>query len=428
MFKRMIALALAGVLSLGLLSPAAAVQGSGCMPTTGTVSGLTFAQDVNAGIAALISSNSGASAPATDCSAVAIKGQVWLDTSTTPNLLKQYDGANWVVIGGLDSTNHLWAPPIGGGVTSVASATTVDLGASPTAAITITGTTTITSFGSSAVTGTIRALTFTASLTLTYGGSAIILPGGINVQTASGDTALVQYAGGGNWRVLAYQPLGLSPQAAAYTVRGNATGSQATPTDISIPALTLKASPASADKVMIADSAASNALKYATLLSISQMAGGTVQSVTCNAGLTGGTFTVAGTCGVDFASKADQQAATSTVKTVSPAHQQDHPGSPKVWAIFAGSTGVGSFAPTAAYNVSSVSKISAGFYQLIFSTAFSSSSYACIVTAETPAGGGVIAHIPPSARQTTSIQIETLNVSPTNADATFVHVACFGAQ
>ena len=38
---------------LALASPAIATQGTGCMPTTGTVSGLTMAQDINAAIAAL---------------------------------------------------------------------------------------------------------------------------------------------------------------------------------------------------------------------------------------------------------------------------------------------------------------------------------------------------------------------------------------
>lgn len=71
-------------------------------------------------------------------------------------------------------------------------------------------------------------------------------------------------------------------QAAAYTIKGNATGSSATPTDISIPALTQKASPVAADKVMIADSAASNALKYATISSIASA--GSVSSIAGNTG------------------------------------------------------------------------------------------------------------------------------------------------
>lgn len=69
---------------------------------------------------------------------------------------------------------------------------------------------------------------------------------------------------------------------AAYTIKGNSTGSTANPTDISIPALTQKASPISGDFVMIADSAASNALKYATVGSIA-----TAGSVSSLGGLTG---------------------------------------------------------------------------------------------------------------------------------------------
>ena len=64
---------------------------------------------------------------------------------------------------------------------------------------------------------------------------------------------------------------------AAYTIKANATGSSAVPTDVSIPALTQKVSPVSADKIMIADSAASDALKYATVSSIA--AAGSVASL-----------------------------------------------------------------------------------------------------------------------------------------------------
>lgn len=60
---------------------------------------------------------------------------------------------------------------------------------------------------------------------------------------------------------------------AAYTIKGNATGSTANATDISIPALTQKVSPAAGDFVMIADSAASNALKYALVSSLASASG-----------------------------------------------------------------------------------------------------------------------------------------------------------
>jgi len=69
---------------------------------------------------------------------------------------------------------------------------------------------------------------------------------------------------------------------AAFTLKGNSTGSAAAPADISIPALTSKATPIGADSVMIVDSAASNALKRATLTSIQG-----VSAVTSIAGNTG---------------------------------------------------------------------------------------------------------------------------------------------
>lgn len=66
-------------------------------------------------------------------------------------------------------------------------------------------------------------------------------------------------------------------QAAAYTLKGNATGSTANVTDIDITALTSKASPISADIVLIQDSAASNAFKKTTVGALSSA--GSVSSV-----------------------------------------------------------------------------------------------------------------------------------------------------
>lgn len=233
MFKRISKLAFAGALALGVLaagsvindrggilslsnildagreyiplrSPAKAAQGTGCMPTTGTVSGLTFAQDVNSAIAALISSNSGASAPVTDCSAASIKGQVWLDTSTTPNVLRQYDGTSWVFLGALDSSNHLWAPPIGGGIATVASASTTDIWANVAASVTISGTTGVTALASAdAVPGTMKVVTASGIFTMTNS-TSLVLPSGANITTAVGDQFLAVALTTTNVAVFAY--------------------------------------------------------------------------------------------------------------------------------------------------------------------------------------------------------------------------------
>jgi hypothetical protein len=61
--------------------------------------------------------------------------------------------------------------------------------------------------------------------------------------------------------------------AAAYTLKGNATGSSANPTDISIPALTAKTTPVSGDMFLMVDSAASNALKMVTYANLVPAAG-----------------------------------------------------------------------------------------------------------------------------------------------------------
>ena len=201
MNNRLISLALAGALSLGLMTAVPASQGSGCMPTTGTVSGLSFAQFVNQAFAALISSNSGASAPATDCSAATVKGQVWLDTSVTPNVEKRYDGNTWVTVGAIDAVNHLWSPPVGGGAASITAATTTDICAAPAAVQYITGTTPITGFGSSCVVGARKTLIFNSATPITHNATSLIVPGQANYTTNVGDMADLIYLGAGNWRI-----------------------------------------------------------------------------------------------------------------------------------------------------------------------------------------------------------------------------------
>ena len=74
-------------------------------PTTGTVSGLQLTTNYNNAFKALQTCNSGTTAPVNDISAAPVKAQCWLDTSATPNIHKEYDGASWVVKGYLDATN-----------------------------------------------------------------------------------------------------------------------------------------------------------------------------------------------------------------------------------------------------------------------------------------------------------------------------------
>jgi len=87
---------------------------------------------------------------------------------------------------------------------TVASSTTTDLANATGVNVTITGTTTITGLGSTAVAGAKRWVTFSDILILTHNATSLILPGGANITTAAGDTALFENEGGGNWRCLFY--------------------------------------------------------------------------------------------------------------------------------------------------------------------------------------------------------------------------------
>lgn len=91
--------------------------------------------------------------------------------------------------------------------TSIASASTTDLGTLTTNSALVTGTTTITSFGSSASTSKAYwFVQFDGALTITYNASSLITPTGANITTAANGFALLYYRGSGNWTVLSYQP------------------------------------------------------------------------------------------------------------------------------------------------------------------------------------------------------------------------------
>lgn len=86
--------------------------------------------------------------------------------------------------------------------TAVLSATTCDIGVPTTVRVAITGTTTITSFGTRA--WAIRLIRFTGALILTHNATSLILPGGVNITTSAGDTCMAMSDASGNWRVYDY--------------------------------------------------------------------------------------------------------------------------------------------------------------------------------------------------------------------------------
>lgn len=89
-----------------------------------------------------------------------------------------------------------------GALTNLASAATTDLGTIDSHFINITGTTGITSFGSSAnLASPLYLLQFAGAVLLTNSGS-LALPGAVNYTTGANDFMIVEFLGGSNWRVL----------------------------------------------------------------------------------------------------------------------------------------------------------------------------------------------------------------------------------
>lgn len=96
-----------------------------------------------------------------------------------------------------------------GAMTDVASASTTNVGAISSTFANITGTNTITSFGSSAsINKPIYLVRFAGALQLTHSASLQLI-GGINTTTTAGDYSLWQYLGSGSWRLVQYIRLSL---------------------------------------------------------------------------------------------------------------------------------------------------------------------------------------------------------------------------
>jgi microcystin-dependent protein len=111
-----------------------------------------------------------------------------------------------VLLGAVDATNHLWAPPVGGGAATIASAAGVtDIWANSASSITISGTNTITALANSSATpGTVKVVTASGAFTLTHNATSLELPSGANITVAAGDRFLAVAKSSTNVAVFAY--------------------------------------------------------------------------------------------------------------------------------------------------------------------------------------------------------------------------------
>lgn len=119
-------------------------------------------------------------------------------------LFRSLGSGNWECLVFLRNSGKVLIAEWNGASASVASDTTTDLSAVTTNYINITGTTTITGFGTVA-SGKVFIVKFAGALTLTYNVTTLILPTAASITTAAGDTMVMVSEGSGNWRVVSYQ-------------------------------------------------------------------------------------------------------------------------------------------------------------------------------------------------------------------------------
>lgn len=141
-----------------------------------------------------------------------INGSATYSLPTGQAIVLMTDGTNWFTAGGFVPTGADAGEvyTVDQAYTAIASASQVNIGAAATGSINITGTSTILSFDTVAE-GIARYVRFDGALTLTHNGTSLILPGGADITTASGDTAKFVSEGSGNWRCEWYQKASGSP-------------------------------------------------------------------------------------------------------------------------------------------------------------------------------------------------------------------------
>lgn len=117
--------------------------------------------------------------------------------NTSVNRFERRVSSNWLNHGDMDG-------PLNEAAISTLSSSSIASVPLSNNTISVTGTSTITTLGSSN-SGIVRRLIFTTVLQITHDAAALILPSGANITTAVGDVAEFVCLGSSNWRCLYYQ-------------------------------------------------------------------------------------------------------------------------------------------------------------------------------------------------------------------------------
>jgi hypothetical protein len=129
---------------------------------------------------------------------------------------------------------------------------------------------------------------------------------------------------------------------------------------------------------------------------------------------------------VAAASQAQMESASATDVYVSPGRTQYHPGMAKAWALWNGAT-TGTNAPTAGYGVSTIERVGTGIYNITFSTAFSSTSYAVFGSTDYKSNNSNKINIT-TITSTTVCQVTVTNSANNVVDLDRVYILAYGDQ
>jgi hypothetical protein len=304
---------------------------------------------------------------------------------------------------------------------TIASASTTDLGSKSAHYLEVTGTTTITAFGTIKA-GTVKFLRFSGALTLTHNATSLILTTGANVITVAGDMAIAVSEGSGNWRVTFIRGTAALARgvdlATAATL--NLDSVDAPSVDLTgtttVTAVTLTSRRwriCRADGAFLLTAGASLIINGSTSVNYTTVAGDLLLFQGYGSGVV--RVWVLNTL---IASQAEMEAGSSTAVAVSPGRQHFHPSAAKFWILYNGSTN----AINASYNTDSpLTDNGAGDQTVGITTDFSGASYAFALSSSQ-------FHTVVAAQAAGSIRIQTFNSANAAADATIVSAVGFGDQ
>lgn len=215
-------------MTLSLKHAFTSAKGDGTDPTEVQPSNWNAEHTITAGANTVVGNPNGTSGAASDITCTAA-GRALIDDADAA-AQRTTLGLGAVSCSGTVTTttgNVVAGGAFNGVFTTIASSGTTNIGAAAANYLQVTGTTTITAFDT-VTAGIWRIIEFAGILTLTHNATTLILPGGLSITTAAGDTGLFVSEGAGNWRCVSYQRKAIPPAGLAPTVQRFFTGTAQT--------------------------------------------------------------------------------------------------------------------------------------------------------------------------------------------------------